>query len=92
MSIETMYPSRNQSRAENPLFARKRLRQRLGVMLAGTTLGLGLLLLQFIPITAHADAASSEVKSPLANAMAPFEAHTPASKAIRQIQIYSGAN
>jgi hypothetical protein len=90
MSIEAMYPSRNQSRAQNPLFARKFRRQRLGAMLFLSALGLGLLLLQIVPI--HANAASAEIKSAPAAIMAPTKAPAPVNKAVRQIQIYASVN
>ncbi len=92
MSIEVMYPSRHQSRAQNPLFARKFRRQRLGFMLAATTFGLGLLLLQFIPITAQAGAVPAEVKSTPVAASEAIKAPIPASKVVRQIQIYGSAH
>lgn len=88
MSIEAMYPSRKQSRAQNPLFARKLHRQRLALMIVLTCLGLGLVLLQLVPI--HANAASAEVNS--AHIAAPIKPAAPVSKPVRLIQIYGTTN
>jgi hypothetical protein len=93
MSIEVMYPSRSQSRAQNPLFARRVRRQQLALMLVATAIGLGLLLFQFVPITAHANvAASAEGKSAPVAAIAPIKAAAPSGKAVRLIPIYTAAN
>ncbi len=91
MSIEAMYPSRKQSRAQNPLFARAFRRQRLALMLILATIGFGLLLLQLFPMTAHADA--RQVQAPVAQvavpaAAAPIKLQTQDGKPVRQIQIY----
>jgi hypothetical protein len=86
MSIEAMYPSRNQSRAQNPLFAREFRRHRLALMLILATVGFGLLLLQLFPMTAHADGRQVQASVPVA--VAPIELHTQDGKPVRQIQIY----
>lgn len=92
MSIEIMYPSRTQSRAQNPLFAREFRRQKLCVMLALAAIGLGLLLVQFVPITAHADDAAHPAQPAAATTpiqTVPIQADLPAGKTVRQIQIYA---
>ncbi len=86
MSIEAMYPSRRQGHSQNPLFARELRRQRFGLMLILAALGLGLLLLQLLPITAHAD--NTTMPAPAAATIERVKAETPAAKLVRQIQIY----
>ncbi len=86
MSIEAMYPSRNQSRTQNPLFAREFRRQRLVLMLILATIGFGLLLLQLFPMTAHADGRPVLATAPAA--MEPIKLQTQDGKPVRQIQIY----
>jgi hypothetical protein len=88
MSIEAMYPSRNQSRAQNPLFSRELRRKRLVAMLALTTVGVSLLLLQLVPVKAHADNAVAQVK-PATVVAEPVKQAAPAGKVVREIQIYN---
>jgi hypothetical protein len=86
MSIEIMYPSRRQSRSHNPLFARAQRRQKLALMLVMAALGLGLLLLQLVPVTAHADDAAVQAK-PATETAAPSKPEAPR-RTVRQIKIY----
>lgn len=86
MSIEVMYPSRSQSRAQNPLFAREIRRRKLCFMLAFAAISLGLLLLQLVPMTAHADGAAFQ--SQPAAITSPVKAEPAAGKTVRQIQLY----
>jgi hypothetical protein len=86
MSIEAMYPSRSQSRSQNPLFARAFRRQRLAFMVILALIGFGLLLLQLFPMTAHADGAAGHA---IAAAVQPVKAETANGKPVRMIQIYA---
>jgi len=93
MSIEAMYPSRCQSRSQNPLFWRTLRRKHVALMLAAISAGMCLTLLQLIPVTAHADAktaAATQPAIPTASPIAPAAPQT--GRTIRQIQIYSAAN
>jgi hypothetical protein len=95
MSIEAMYPSRSQSRSQNPLFARAFRRRKLCLMLILASIGIGLLVLQLFPMTAHADVtaqAAAEVpaplKAPAAVAVEPIKTNAASGKPVRMIQIY----
>ncbi len=86
MSIEIMYPSRRQPRSQNPLFARAQRRQKLALMLIMAALGIGLLLLQLVPVKAHADGATLQPQP--AGAIAAPSKPAMLTKAVRQIKIY----
>jgi len=94
VSIEAIYPSRQQSKADNPLFARSLRRRRLAFMALLTVSGIGLLVAQIAPMNARAEnpapqpQAVAEPATPKAEPQ-PFQDQKAAPKTIRQIQIYN---
>jgi hypothetical protein len=87
-----MYPSRRQSKSQNPLFAKTLRRRQLALMLSLILIGICVVVLQLIPVTAHADAKATTIQPavPAASSITPAAYQT--GKIIRQIQIYGAAN
>jgi len=96
VSVEAIYPSQQQPRAANPLFARSLRRRKLALMGLLSVSGLGLLLLQIVPMTALAEnpalppqtTAETVMQQPAPQVQA-SQAPKAAAKTIRQIQIYN---
>jgi hypothetical protein len=88
MAVQTVYPSQQQSKSNNPLFARELRRQRLGFMALLIMLGLGLLALQLLPLAARADNPAA-LEQPAIHMKAPVMQTAQLSKPVRQIKLYN---
>jgi len=98
VSVESIYPSQQQPKADNPLFARRLRRRRRAFIAILMMIGLGLMIAQIIPMNARADNPLPETPAIALSASASVEANgqamqavpqKPARKAARQIPLYN---
>jgi len=92
MSVESIYPSQQQPKSQNPLFARSLRRRRRAFMAILMIVGLGLMLTQIIPMAARADNPAREAipaAAPASGQTMQEQLQKPARKAVRQILIYN---